>query len=185
MEDFLTNAFSLNIFVALPLFVVVRALAIIVPPIPGILIDIPAIFIFGWLPGFIFAEVGITLGAMTAFWIARKFKEPLAKRFVPLQRLHEWEKKLSENQKFWSLVAIRLPTNPLFDYISYAAGLTNISATKFFWTTLIGNAPSMFLIYYFGGTFLNQGLYYGIAFFIALLIFWFIISKSVFGKSNS
>ena len=181
MEHFLTQIFSGNTIVSPILFIIIRSLAIVFPPIPGISIDIPGILVFGWLLAFIYAEIGIMLGAMIAFWIARKFREPLVKKFIPLQKLHRWENKLSENQKFWALVAIRLPTNPLFDYISYAAGLTRISPVKFFFSTLIGNIPSVFLVFYFGGFFFGQGIYYGIAFVTALIILVIILRKNIFG----
>ncbi|MBI4692086.1 MAG: TVP38/TMEM64 family protein [Candidatus Terrybacteria bacterium] len=185
MEEFLTQLFSGNAFIAPVLFTIIRSLAIVFPPIPGIAIDIPGILVFGWLLSFIYAEIGIMLGAMIAFWIARKFREPLVKKFIPLQRLHEWENKLSENQKFWALVAVRLPTNPLFDYISYAAGLTRISSIKFFLSTLIGNVPSVFLVFYFGGFFFNQGIYYLGAFVGALVIFWIVLRKNIFKFSKT
>lgn len=179
MQGFLIQLFIGHPLIAPILFIIIRALAIIFPPILGISIDLPGIFIFGWLKGFIYAEIGIMLGAMIAFWIARKFRKPLMKKFISFDKLHTWENKLSENQKFWTLVALRLPTNPLFDYISYAAGLTQINTIKFFFSTLIGNIPSVFLVFYFGGITFNQGIYYGITFIIALFILGLIFKKQI------
>ncbi len=105
-------------------------------------------------------KTGVIMGALTAFCIARKFREPIIKKFVPLQRLQEWESKLSDNQKFWVLLAIRLPTNPFFDYINYAAGLTGIPWRKFLITALIGNVPSMLPMYYLGGLSISNGLFF-------------------------
>ena len=150
MQEILVSLFLNYPIFAPVIFIIIRPLAIIIPPIPGILIDLPGIVTFGWFWGFIYAEAGIMLGAMIAFLIARRFKEPVVKRIVSLQKIEEWENKLSEKQKFWTLVAIRLPTNALFDYISYAAGFTRISSIKFFFSTLLGNIPSVFLVFYFG-----------------------------------
>jgi uncharacterized membrane protein YdjX (TVP38/TMEM64 family) len=178
MENFLSALLGNYPLIAPFLFIIIRALAIIIPPIPGIVIDLAGLLSFGWSLGFIYAETGIMFGATAAFLVARVFREPLLNRFLFLQKLYEWERKLSEKQKFWALVAIRLPTNPLFDIISYAAGLTTISTAKFFLSTLIGNAPSVFLIFYFGGLSFQKGPYYAITFFVALLILWLIFRKS-------
>lgn len=182
MQEFILQFLSDYTLIAPVLFILIRALAIIIPPIPGIAIDIPGLIAFGWILGFIYAEIGIMLGAMVAFWIARRFKEPLLKRFVSLQKLHEWEDKLSENQKLWTLVAIRLPTIPLFDYISYAAGLTRISSVKFFLSSFIGNLPYVFSVFYFGGLVINRGIFYIGVFIVALLILWLVFRNIDFSK---
>lgn len=160
------------------LFIIIRSLAIIIPPIPGIVFDLAGILIFGWFWGFIYAEIGTMLGAMAAFFIARRFREPVIKRICFLKKAVDWEKKFSENKKFWVLVAFRLPTNTAFDYISYAAGLTTIKPIVFFFSTLLGNIPSTFLVYYFGGLSFQKGIYYSIAFLATLLIFWLIFWKT-------
>lgn len=175
VQEFLIQLFSDFPFVAPLLFIIIRATAIIIPPIPGILVDLPGIFVFGWLWGFIYAEIGIMLGATTAFLIGRKFREPLLKRFASLQKIHEWENKLSENQRFWTLVAIRLPTNLLFDYLSYAAGLTKISLFKFFFSTLIGNTPTVFLVFFFGGLIFRSRILYAIPLLATIVILWFVL----------
>lgn len=178
MQEILFSLFSNYPILAPIIFIIVRSLAIIIPPIPGILIDLPGIITFGWFWGFIYAEIGIMLGAMIAFSIARRFREPIVRRISSLQKIEEWENKLSENQKFWTLVAIRLPTNALFDYISYAAGFTKISFVKFFFSTLLGNIPSVFLVFYFGGLSFQKGIYYSITFLIALFIMWIVLGKT-------
>ncbi len=182
MQEFIAQLFPNSPLIAPVIFILIRALAIIFPPIPGIAIDIPGIVAFGWVAGFIYAEIGIMLGAMVAFWIARKFREPLVKKFVSLQKLHNWESKLSGNQKFWTLVAIRLPTNPLFDYLSYAAGLTNVGTAKFFFSTLIGNSPTTFLVYALVGLSLNKSIFYGAVFLITLVILILVFRKAVFNR---
>ncbi len=177
MEEGLINLLLDNPVLAPVIFIIIRSLAIIIPPVPGILIDLSGIVVFGWLWGFIYAETGIMLGAMAAFLIAKRFRESAVKRIVSLRKIEEWENKLSENQKFWALVAVRLPANFLFDIISYAAGFTRVGAIKFFFSTLLGNVPSVFLIFYFGGLSFQGGFYYLITFLVALSIIWVVFRK--------
>ncbi len=182
MQEFLVQLLSDYKIVAPFIFIIVRSTSTIIPPIPGIVFDVIGIIAFGKILGFIYAEIGVMLGAMVAFWIARTFREPIVKRITFLQKVQEWESTVSEKKKFWTLVAIRLPTSPIFDYVSYAAGLTKISPSKFFFSSLLGNAPIMFLIYYFGGISFQKGIYYAVAFLVALFILLIIFGRKSFIK---
>lgn len=178
MEEFLTNLLFNHPLLAPILFILVRTVPIVIAPIPGILVDAIGIFVFGWAKGFMLAMVGIMLGAMAAFWIGRYFREPLVRRFASLRKVHEWEDKYSERQKFWALVFMRITTSPLFDYVSYAAGLSKISAAKFFFSTFIGTLPLVFGFYYFGGLFFSKGLYTTVALFSILSVLWILFKKT-------
>lgn len=182
MQEFIAQILPNSPLIAPVIFILIRALVIIFPPIPNIAVDIPGIVIFGWVAGFIYAEIGIMLGAMVAFGIARRFREPLVKKFVSLQRLHSWESKLSGSQKFWTLVTIRLLTNPLSDYLNYAAGLTTIGTAKFFFSTLIGSTPIVFLVYAFVGLSLNKSIFYGAVSLTALIILILVFRKLIFNR---
>lgn len=159
------------------LFVVVRAIAIVIPPIPGVAIDLLGIWSFGWIYGFVLGESGVLIGSLVAFWLARKFREPLVKRLAPLRVVEEWEGRYSEHQKFWALVGIRLIAIPLFDYISYAAGFTKIKWKTFIFSTFVGTFPTMYVLYYFGDIAFNKGLYFGIAFVVGLFMIWLMYKK--------
>lgn len=171
MSEFLTYLLQTYPLLGPLIFIIIRSLAVIFPPIPGIILDAMGIAFFGWKLGFIYAEIGIVGGAMVAFWIARKYREPVVRRFVALQKLHTWEDTLSERKKFWSLVGLRFITGPLlFDYINYVAGLTKINPFKFFIATIIGSLPVMIPIYYFGDKMLTRSVYLIIVFIIVVLV---------------
>lgn len=136
-------------------FIILRTLPIIIPPIPGLLLDAVGVIVFGWLYGFIYAEIAVLIASMTSFYIGRKFREPFLGKFISIQKIHEWEDKLSEKEKFWALISIRFISSPFFDIVNYIAGLTKISAWSYFWATLIVTAPMGFMIYYFGSVILN------------------------------
>jgi uncharacterized membrane protein YdjX (TVP38/TMEM64 family) len=161
------------------IFIIGRAIPVVFAPIPGILVDLIGLYYFTWWHGFILAEIGILIGSAIVFWIARKFREPLLKRYISIQKLHSWEDSYSEKQKFWGLVFIRLTTSPMFDYISYAAGLTKISFSKYMLTTFIGTLPLMFGIYYFGSMFIGKGPYIvAIGTAVVGIVVWIIKKRS-------
>ncbi|MCB9806182.1 TVP38/TMEM64 family protein [Candidatus Nomurabacteria bacterium] len=155
MSDFLKTILIDYPLLAPIIFIIVRMLPLIIPPIPGLLIDVVGVAVFGWFYGFLLAETGVVLASMISFFIARKFREPLLGKFMSLQKIHQWENKLTEREKFWGLISVRLISSPFFDTVNYAAGLTNIKASTYFWTTIIVSAPLGFMIYYFGEVILN------------------------------
>lgn len=158
-------------------YTAIRALAIIIPPIPGGFIDLAGMALFGPIKAFMLGEFGLMVGASVAFLIARRFREPAVRRFASLGKLAEWEKTISERNKFWTLVLLRLPSNAVFDYISYAAGLTTVGFGKFFFSTLIGNLPGTILFFVIGGAFYQSGWYYFIVFAATLIILGLVAGK--------
>ena len=131
------------------LLILWRIVGIIFPIIPAGVISFAAVPIFGWFATYIYTVTGIMIGTSISFFLARKFREPLAGKFVPLRKLHQLEEELSERKKFLTIVALRLFTVPVMDFSSYAAGLTRISFPKFFLATLIASLPDI-PIFYFG-----------------------------------
>ena len=131
------------------LLILWRIIGIIFPAIPAGVVSFAVVPIFGWLRTYLYTVTGIMIGTSISFFLARKFREPLVERFVPLKKLHKLEGELSEKQKFMAIVLIRLFTVPVMDFSSYAAGLTRISFPKFFLATLIASLPDI-AIFYFG-----------------------------------
>lgn len=155
-------------------FIIIRTLPIIIPPIPGLVVDAVGVVVFGWFYGFIYAETAVLIASMTSFFIGRKFREPFLSKFISIQKIHEWEDKLSEKEKFWALLSIRFVSSPFFDIINYVAGLTKISAWSYFWTTLLVTAPMGFMIYYFGNIILNAPVIIIGSIFVAIpLLIWY------------
>ncbi len=158
-------------------FIILRALSGIIPPIPGFIFDSLGIILFGSIFGFIYGEIGVMMGAVASFFITRKFRDYFLTKKRFLEKIHNWEAKMPENKKFWALVLMRLPTTVVFDYLNYAVGFTNISFSKFFFSTLLGSLPPMILFYFFGDWALGQGIYYFTAFMAAIIILWLIFRK--------
>ena len=162
------------------IFIIVRILPIVIPPIPGLLIDVLGIAVFGWLYGFILAEIAVVTASMISFYIGRRFREPLLGKFISIKKIHEWEDKLSEKEKFWGLISLRFVSSPFFDIVNYVAGLTKIKASTYLFVTIIVTAPLGFIIYYFGGMVLNTPLILicGVVLLIPIFI-WYKKNKGV------
>lgn len=158
-----------------------RMLAIVVPPIPGGLISISLIPVFGWFHTFIYTSIGVLVGTSICFFLARKFREPFVKRFVPLRQLHEWQDKISERTQFVSFLGIRLTTGSVMDYISYVAGLSKMRFRIFFTATLI-SLGSDAVLYYLGGRAFEVSAYLAIGLVVLFGLFYYVAKKLSFFK---
>ncbi len=160
-----------HIFLGPLLLILWRIIGIIFPAIPAGVISFAAVPIFGWFHTYLYTVTGIMIGTSISFFLARKFREPLVKRFVPLKRIHEVENKLTKRQEFLAIIGIRIFTVPVMDFSSYVAGLSKISFPKFFLATLIASLPDI-AIFYFGEQFYKT--FFGRSLIVAVSVLFFI-----------
>jgi uncharacterized membrane protein YdjX (TVP38/TMEM64 family) len=140
---------------AMLLFVLIRSMSVIWPPLPGFPFDILAVCLFGLARGLLLGEAGVMLGAVVAFAIARRVRASLGVgRSLTLRRLEAWlsgagwlSNDAEPRRQFHQWFVLRLVTNPLFDPISYVAGLTEARTGPYLLGSFLGNMPSMFLFY--------------------------------------
>ncbi len=182
MEESLAALLAAHPILAPVLFILLRAVPVVIAPLPGVAFDLVGLAVFGWQFGLLLALIGGHLGASIAFFIARQFREPAVQYFVPLQKLHELEAHYSERQKFLTLVSVRFITSPFFDYVSYAAGLTRMPFWTFLLSTFIGVLPFSFVIYYFGGIIFSWGLLYTAFFFVGIALLSALFGKTLIKK---
>lgn len=182
LHDLLRTVETHNPILAPIVFIIVRASAVVVPPIPGITIDLVGIAMFGWWRAFLYAEIGIMCGALIAFFLARSVREHVLRFFVPLKQVHSWRERLSPNVEFWGLVLLRLATNPAFDYISYASGLSGVGPRRFASATLIGNIPSVFVVFYFGGLALGQSIYVTLVCLLVVFVVYLVCKRLLMSR---
>jgi uncharacterized membrane protein YdjX (TVP38/TMEM64 family) len=164
------------------LLILWRILGMIIPPIPGGIVSLALIPVIGWFASFVYASIGILIGCSIAFFLARKYREPLVKKFVTLQMIHQWEGRMSEKTEFWTFVGIRFATGPVMDFMSYIAGLSNISFRKFFIASLISLAPDA-VYYYLGDRLYSHNPYLGAVSFLLFVVLIYVGEKTkFFGK---
>lgn len=145
------------------------------PPIQGLPLDLLGIRLFGWKAAFVYAEVGIMAGAMCAFYTARLNRSSLERLLVARGINSErWIKLVSVSPRFRRLLLVRLLSNPVFDLVSYSAGLTSISPMAFFWATLLGNIPSVLILFLLGDVVASRASWWFAVGLVALII-WAII----------
>jgi uncharacterized membrane protein YdjX (TVP38/TMEM64 family) len=128
--------------------VALMVLAILISPIPSAPIALAAGAAYGHAWGTLYVVLGAEAGALAAFALAR---------FVGHETVHKWfGSRLSvgligsQNALMAIVLVSRLLPFLSFDIVSYAAGLTVLSFWRFAVATVVGIAPSSFLLAHFG-----------------------------------
>lgn len=107
-------------------------------------------FLFGLLPGVLFAAVGIAVGAQFAFLAGRKgARRWVEQRVASNRRLKAIEKGLQE-EAFLIVVLTRLSLIIPFNVLNYAYGVTSVKARTHFVATTVGMLPAVGLYVYLG-----------------------------------
>lgn len=140
--------------IAAPLvYMLVMALAIVVPPLPSLPLDIVAGAFFGPLLGTLYSAVGALAGAVVSFLIARFFGS-----IGSLLRGHiNFCVHCSNKILTWIVFLSRLVPVVSFDVVSYGAGLTVMSLGMFSLATFLGMLPLTFVYNYFGSVLVIRG----------------------------
>lgn len=147
-------------------------------PIPAFLITLANASIFGWIRGAILSWSSAMAGAALCFFIARSLGRDVVERLTSKGAMEKVDVFFERYGKHAILVCRLLPFVS-FDFVSYAAGLTNMSFTSFMIATGIGQLPATVVYSYVGGALTGgaQKLFIGL-----LILFAFSIIIGVMKK---
>lgn len=119
-------------------FVAFQAVQVVFPVLPGGIGCLGGVLIYGAYKGFLFNYVGICIGSVAAFLIAKYYGQPLLHKMFS-EKLREKYMKWVDNKHFDKMfaLAIFLPVAP-DDFLCYLAGTTRMTLTKFTAIILLG-----------------------------------------------
>lgn len=118
---------------------VIQALQVVLPVLPGFLGCIVGAGLFGAAGGFWCNYIGISLGSVAAFLLARRFGVSLVQKMVPMEKYTRWVDWVNGRRSYTAVLflAILLPLAP-DDFLCYFSGLTGMSARRFTWIIVLG-----------------------------------------------
>lgn len=124
--------------IALILFQILQT---VIAPIPGEVIQVAGGYVYGTTLGAIYLTIGMLIGAIIAFYFARFMGRTFIEKLLQKQNA-KWMKDIIDSKKFsFILFIIFLVPGLPKDFLIYAAGLTNIKASRFFSILLLGRFP--------------------------------------------
>lgn len=140
--------------------IALMSVAIVFTPIPSAPIALTAGALYGHAWGTLYILAGAEIGALLAFALAR---------FLGYRIIYRWfgeRLDILTHRSQWVLMAIVFASRLLpflsFDIVSYAAGLTPLTAWRFALATLLGVLPASFALAHFGKE-LSSGAPYRLA----------------------
>lgn len=149
MEAFLQ---SCGIFAPL-FFVLLQAVQVVIPILPGAIGCVYGIVFWGAVKGFFLNYIGICIGSIWAFLLARHFGQEFVLQITGNRFFEKYSKYLVKENQFEKIFAILifLPVAP-DDFLCYLAGISRIPLKRFTLIILLGK-PFAILLYSMG---LNQ-----------------------------
>lgn len=112
--------------------VAIQALQVVIPVLPGFLGCIVGAVMFGWIGGFWCNYIGISVGSILAFLIARKFGKEIVSRMFPGKRYEKWAEWAAKSKSYTAVLLLGMVL-PLFpdDFFCYFTGITKMTVRKF------------------------------------------------------
>jgi uncharacterized membrane protein YdjX (TVP38/TMEM64 family) len=131
-------------------FALLTALVLVhaVIPYPSEILTSTAGFVYGFIPGALFAIAGWTVTAILTYFIGRWVGRPVLRKILR-KRFTDLERGMKSGGVRLMIVARLLPVVPLA-LLGYVVGATHNSLWRLTWTSLIGYAPLTFLVAYLG-----------------------------------
>ena len=138
------------------LFVAFQAVQVVVPVLPGGLGCLAGVVLFGPVLGFVYNYVGICIGSLLAFAVARSCGRPLLRLLFSEKLLTKYSSWTEQNNRFARLFALAIffPVAP-DDFLCYLAGTTSMTWRRFTAIILLGK-PLSIALYSLGLTVLFQ-----------------------------
>lgn len=111
-----------------------------VVPVPAELIAVTAGATMGLVPGVVVIWIGAMIGAVLAFWVARRFGRVALAGSRTARHLSRFDRFVTTGD--WpGMIAVRLLPIVSFNLVNYAAGLADVRWGRFVWTTAVGILP--------------------------------------------
>lgn len=126
------------------IFVLIQIIQVIIPVIPGGVSCVAGVIVFGAGMGFVYNYVGICIGSILVFLIAKRYGRALMVKMFDKKLIDKYESWTEKNGRFTKLfaLAIFLPVAP-DDFLCYLAGTTRMKLKTFTAVILLGKPLSI------------------------------------------
>lgn len=137
------------------ILVLFQAIQVVVPVLPGFLGCAVGAVMFGAMPGFWCNYIGISLGSIIAFMLAKRFGSGFVEQLFNNEKYNRWAERAGHSKSYTAFlfVAMLLPLFP-DDYFCYLSGLTKMTLKRFTWIIILGK-PWCLLAYSIGFSFIT------------------------------
>ena len=119
--------------------VLFQGLQVLIPILPGYIGCIAGALLFGPVASFFYNYIGLNLGSMAAYYLARRFGMGIVMLMFSEKTYNKWSKKFLASRSYdWAVFLCHaLPLLPA-DFLSYFSGLIRMDQKKFWLLTIVG-----------------------------------------------
>lgn len=142
IEQYGTKAFLI--------YILVQVIQVVVFVIPGEVVQIAGGYIYGTILGSILSITGIIIGSVICFEIARILGYSALKKIISHDELSKFDKFMNNPKGEMALFLLFLIPGMPKDALSYIAGVTPISFSRYFIITFLGRLPGIVFSSYIG-----------------------------------
>ena len=137
-------------------FILIQIIQTVVPIIPAALTIPMGALIFGMGYGFYLNFIGIMIGSIINFILARKLGRPFVELLVDQNKFQKYTRWLDDEKRFNKIFTFGMffPLSPA-DLLCYIAGLSKISFRRYLITLSLGKPLTLFLYSFGTSTLLN------------------------------
>mgnify|MGYP000982930309 FL=1 len=135
------------------IFTLIQIIQVVIPIIPGGVSLLGGVIFFGPIWGFIYNYVGICLGSIILFFLARHYGRPFILHLVSEKTYEKYMKWAANQKKFnWFFALCIIAPMAPDDILCMIAGLTEMKFSTYLWIILLGKpwtiaAYSLGLVY--------------------------------------
>jgi len=126
-------------------FVIIQAAQVVAAPIPGELTGFLGGYVFGALRGFIYSQIGLTLGSIMAFGLGHWLGQPFVRRMVKQETYERFAFLTETRGVLVTFVLFLIPGFPK-DYLSYLLGVSPMRFLPFLLVCALGRMPGTYLL---------------------------------------
>lgn len=158
-------------------YIAIFAASMLFAPLPTAPMPLVAAAVFGPGLGFLYTITATAIGSTVCFWASRRLGRPTLRRLTSQAALDKIDE-LGERLGIRLLIVLRLFPIAGVDYVSYAAGLTQMRFLTYIVISILASAPILILAAVLGDAVLDRnrelliGAGVGIVAFFAAPVIW-------------
>lgn len=151
-------------------FIIFQILQVVAAPIPGELVGAVGGYIFGWWLSLAYSTVGLTLGSLVNFAVARLVGRAFVERVVPPQYMARLSFLMERQGVLAAFICFVVPGFPK-DILCYILGLAPMSWRMFIIVCAIGRIPGTLMLSVQGALAYHENWWTMVWLFLASLAF--------------
>lgn len=157
VNAFLAQYKTASIFI----YIGLQAVQILISVIPGQILQFAAGYAYSYLFGYVYSVVGIALGTVITFYLARVLGKDAMHLIFGEKRISKFVSILNSKKAYVIIFVLYVIPGFPKDLITYAAGVSEIKLKPFLILALVGRTPALMATIMMGSMF-KDGSYIGL-----------------------